>query len=295
MTIHRFAHLAQGMFNTPLMIHPAKAEVIVAALAERLGVTRIEVAGGHSAMDDDGDDDWSSPAPSRPDRDPGYDLIGPVAMVGVRGTLVQRQSSLRPYSGMTGYNGLRQTILAAANDDAVKGIMLDIDSPGGSVSGCFDLVDTIWKVGRDKPIRAVLSENAYSAAYAIACAASDGIYVPRTGGTGSIGVIWVHANYADALAKEGIKVTIVKTGKRKDDFSELKDLSDEAREQAQADSDAIAAIFHEVVARGRGISTKAAADLEAACFMGQAGVAQGLADKVMAPDAAFRDFVRKLS
>ncbi|TOL42864.1 serine peptidase, partial [Vibrio parahaemolyticus] len=71
------------------------------------------------------------------------------------------------------------------------GICLDIDSPGGEVAGCFDLVDLIYELRGKKPIYAILSENAYSAAYAIASAA-DKIYVPRTGGVGSVGVIVIH-------------------------------------------------------------------------------------------------------
>jgi ClpP class serine protease len=63
---------------------------------------------------------------------------------------------------------------------------------------------------------AILNECAFSGAYAIASAA-DRITVPRTGGTGSIGVVWMHCDFSGALNDAGIKVTFVKRGARKID------------------------------------------------------------------------------
>ena len=88
-------------------------------------------------------------------------------MIQVEGTLVQKLGTLRPYSGMTGYDGIRQNFLEALSDPAVEAIVLDIDSPGGEVAGCFDLVDTIYAARGEKPIWSVLSESAYSAGYAL--------------------------------------------------------------------------------------------------------------------------------
>jgi ClpP class serine protease len=67
-----------------------------------------------------------------------------IAVIPISGTLVQKLGSLRPYSGMTGYDGIRQAFLTAMEDQDVSGICLDIDSPGGEVAGCFDLVDVIY-------------------------------------------------------------------------------------------------------------------------------------------------------
>jgi ClpP class serine protease len=78
---------------------------------------------------------------------------------------------------MTGYDGIRQAFLTAMEDPDISGICLDIDSPGGEVAGCFDLVDVIYGARGKKPIHAILTESAYSAAYAIASAA-DRISVP---------------------------------------------------------------------------------------------------------------------
>jgi len=131
-------HLAQRLFNTPLAIHPRKAEVVMAALTDRFGITRIEAS---MAMEDDDDYDYRRRRQTK--ADPGYDNVGGVAVISIQGTLVQKLGSLRPYSGMTGYNGIRQAFLTAMADPEVAGICLDIDSPGGEVAGCFDLADEV--------------------------------------------------------------------------------------------------------------------------------------------------------
>jgi len=274
--------LAQRMFNTPLALHPAKAEVAVAALSERFGITRI------SASDWLGDDEKESF--SRKGRDTGYDVVGGIAIVPVTGTLVQKLGSLRPYSGMTGYDGIRRAFLTALTDDAVKGIMLDIDSPGGEVAGCFDLVDEIYRARGTKPIWSVLTESAYSAAYAIASAA-DRIVVPRTGGVGSIGVIVIHCDWTQKIKDDGLAVTIINFGDRKAESNPYRKLSEQARDAIQSDVNTMGQLFVETVARNRGLSEKTIRETQAATYIAADGVALGLADAVASPDAAFRDLI----
>lgn len=291
----RFAHLAQRLFNTPLAIRPEKAEIIMAALAERLGVSRLYRPNGEMvALGPDASvfgDMWGS---EDDDRSRGYDLVEGVAVIAVEGTLVQKLGTLRPYSGMTGYDSIRQNFLTARADPKVRGIALDIDSPGGEVRGLFDLVDEIFAGRGDKPIWAILSEMACSAAYAIASAA-DRITVPRTGYVGSIGVIWMHVDWSAALTEAGIKVTYLTYGARKADGNETEPLKGAAKAGFQADIDQIGELFVETVARNRGISADAVRATEADYFQGAEGVALGLADAVMAPDAAFRALLDSLS
>ncbi|MDB6374474.1 S49 family peptidase [Photorhabdus bodei] len=270
-------HLAQRLFNTPLALHPRKAEVVMAALTDRFGITRI------NAMSD-WDDDGSF---SRNKNDAGYDVVEGIAVIPIQGTLVQKLGSLRPYSGMTGYDGIRQSFLTALHDPEVAGICLDIDSPGGEVAGCFDLVDEIYAARGKKPIHAILSENAYSAAYALASAA-DKIYVPRTGGVGSIGVIVIHCDWSQRIKEDGLQVTIITYGDRKAESNPYVPLTEQARGAIQDDVDAMGKLFVSTVARNRGISEKTIRDTQAACFLAVEGVGLGLADEVITPDAAFR-------
>jgi signal peptide peptidase SppA len=281
-------HLAQRLFNTPLALHPNKAEVIMAAVMDRFGISKIESSVAMS------DDDWYGYDDDRgrePKRDPGYDNVAGVAVIHICGTLVQKLGSLRPYSGMTGYDGIRQAFLTAMTDPDVSGICLDIDSPGGEVAGCFDLVDEIYNARGEKPIHAILTENAYSAAYAIASAA-DRISVPRTGGVGSVGVITMHLDWTQRIKEDGLKVTIVTFGSRKAEGSPYRELSEEALSAIQNDINTMGDLFVSTVARNRGISPKIIKNTQAACFMAADGVELGLADEVCTPDAAFRHLLK---
>ncbi|POZ13461.1 serine peptidase, partial [Lelliottia aquatilis] len=232
-------HLAQRVFNTPLMLHPLKAEIVMTALMERFGIARVS-AGAWS-------DEEEKPF-RRKGKETGYDVLEGVAVIPVHGTLVQKLGSLRPYSGMTGYDGIRQSFLNALHDPEVTAICLDVDSPGGEVGGCFDLVDLIYASRGKKPIHAILTESAYSAAYAIASAA-DRIVVPRTGGVGSIGCIVIHCDWSQRIEKEGLQVSIITFGDRKAETNSLRPLSDQARAGIQAEVDAAGVLFVDTVAR----------------------------------------------
>lgn len=297
-----FALLAQRLFNVPLAIHPRKAEMVVAALAERMGIASLVRLNGDTVVLDQGafylddDDDFGSRRETR--ADPGYDMVGDtgVALIKASGTLVHKLGSLRPYSGMTGYDGLRQAHLTAVTDSSVRAIVHDLDTPGGEVAGCFDLVDAIHDTRGEKPIWAILNESAYSAGYAIASAA-DRIIVPRTGGTGSIGVIAMHVDFSKALKSNGFQVTFITSegADRKTDGHPEIPLSPEAYDAFKVEIDEAGRLFDDTVARNRGLSSKAVNDLKAATFMGANGVTKGLADAVMAPDAAFRDLLAELA
>jgi len=287
----KFEFLAQRLFNTPLAIAPGKAEVIMAALADRLGISQIARLNPAPLLMEDDDVVYSSPG--RNGR-AGYEVVAGVAIIEVYGTLVQKLGSLRPWSGMTGYDGIRQNFLMALSDPDVKAIMLDIDSPGGEVAGCFDLVDAIYRARGKKPIWSILNECAYSAAYAIASAA-DRIIVPRTGGVGSIGVIWMHMDWSKALTGAGFKVTFITYGESKADGHPEIPLSPEALARFQGDIDMMGELFVTTVARNRNISAKAVRDTQAATYLGAAGVSQSLADDVLAPDAAFRALLAEIT
>lgn len=276
-------HLAQKLFNTPLAIHPQKAEVIVSSLTERLGITQIR-----STMMEDDDGYFSRKA----QKDSGYDVLEGIAIIPVYGTLVQKLGTLRPYSGMTGYDGIRRVFLTAVNDPEVKGICLDIDSPGGEVAGCFDLVDLIYAERGKKPIHAILSENAFSAAYAIASAA-DKIYVPRTGGVGSVGVIVIHCDWSQHIKDDGLKVSIITYGNRKAESNPYVALSDEAKAAIQHDVDEMGRLFVSTVSRNRGLSETVIRNTQAACYLAAEGVQMGLADAVASPDVAFQELMKE--
>ncbi|HEX5125605.1 MAG TPA: S49 family peptidase, partial [Rhodocyclaceae bacterium] len=282
-----------------LALMPSKGEMVMAALADRFGITKlfkqdgnvIVFADGGSCTDIGADAEFGE----RRDTPPrGYEIAAGIAIIPITGTLVNKLGTLRPYSGMTGYDGIRANYSMALEDDEVKGIAFDMETPGGEVAGCFDLVDDIFNARGTKPTWAILSESAYSAGYAIA-SACDRIIVPRTGGTGSVGVICMHVDFSKALAAAGIEVTMITYGDRKADGNEYEPLKKAALERFQADVDTMGELFDETVARNRGMAASKVKATQALTFMGAKGVEIGFADDVMSPNEAFRSLHTKLS
>ncbi len=290
---HRLPLLASRIFNEPLMIHPGKGLVILNAIGPRLGVGQVLAPGVDkpSAFFFDDDDDFIQAAPPAP-----YDLVQDtgIALIPIDGTLVHKNGTIRPSSGMTGYDGIRNAFLAAQGDTNVRAIVLQIDSFGGECSGCFDLVDLIASFRGAKPCWAVLDDCAYSAAYAIACAA-DHITVPRSGGTGSIGTIVMHADLSGALAKEGVVVSIIQFGAHKADGNAYQALPPDVRDRIQQKIDYQGELFVETVAMNRKLAASTVRGTEAATLMPAEALQLGLVDAIMAPDAALSALLAQIS
>lgn len=218
---------------------------------------------------------------------------GQICKIKVHGTMVQRSFGLDANSGLCGYEALRQAFDAALEDSGVRGIFMDIDTNGGEVSGAFDLVDHLYEHRGQKPFIAFVNESCYSAGYAIASAA-QAIYVPRTGGVGSIGVRTKHVDMSEAEKKAGIKVTEIVAGERKDFGSPHKPLSTEAEAKLQSIVDDTYDIFVSTTARNRGMDEKAVRGTKADIFIGKAAVVHDLADAVMTADQAMDELITRM-
>ena len=184
-------HIAGRVLGTPLLIGRARLEALLAVLGPRIGLeaSAATALAGEALSGEAGRARATVVTPSG------------VAVIPVFGTLVKRAGAIEAASGLTSCGALETAVLDAVTDPAVKAVLLDIDSAGGEVAGVFDLADLIFEARAIKPIWAIADETAFSAAYAIASAA-ERVFVPRTGGVGSIGVIAVHVDRsaADALA-----------------------------------------------------------------------------------------------
>lgn len=271
------AKLSTRILNTPLMINRTKLEVILSAVGDRIG---LETAVA---------DAKSSAKTNRPQRSSESDSV---AIIKVYDSLVYRTQGLSAWSGLTSYEQIRDDFRTALNDQSIKAIVFDMDSPGGEVAGVFDLVDEIHKARGQKPIYAIANESAYSAAYAIASAA-DKIYLSRTAGVGSIGVIAMHVDQSERNEKTGLSFTPIFAGSRKNDFSPHAPLSDEAQKIAQESVNEAYDLFVATVARNRDLSEDAVRKTEAGIFKGNNAVNAGLADAVMSWDQALKDIISK--
>lgn len=203
-----------------------------------------------------------------------------IAVIQVYGPLSQKVDFWAWLFGGTSYETIRNLYHAALQDSQVDSILFDINSPGGAVAGVFDLVDEIYENRGKKRTIAFVNEMAYSAAYAIASAA-DEIYIPRTGGVGSIGVISMHADQSQYNQNLGVKYTSIFSGEKKNDYSPHNPLSARAFKEAKSEINEIFGLFTETVARNRGINVKEVKAMEAGTYQGKNAITVGLADAVM--------------
>ncbi|MDY0920574.1 MULTISPECIES: S49 family peptidase [unclassified Leclercia] len=282
--LRNLPHIASMAFNEPLMLEPAYARVFFCALAGQLGITRLTdtVSGATPGAEQIaeplalfGDDEEMVPRPSR-----SYQITNGIAVLPVSGTLVSKTRSLQPYSGMTGYNGIIARLQQAMSDPGVDGILLDMDTPGGMVSGAFDCADIIARMRDIKPIWALANDMNCSAGQLIASAASRRL-VTQTARTGSIGVMMAHSNYGAALKTQGVEVTLIYSGDHKVDGNPYEKLPKDVRDDFQTRIDATRRMFAEKVAAYTGMSVQSVLDTEAAVFSGQESVDAGLAEELV--------------
>ncbi|MGE3064120.1 MAG: S49 family peptidase [Hyphomicrobiaceae bacterium] len=203
-----------------------------------------------------------------------------IAIVGVRGLLVNRGGWLGSIWGMTSYEGLAEQMRRCAADPDVRHIVLDVDSGGGMVAGIWDLMPTIAAARAKKPVTAIANAWACSAAYAIACAAGE-LYVNRSSTTGSIGVVRQHVDTSGAMAKWGYRVTLFKAGAFKTAGSGVEELTPEVRAYIQAGIDEAYAQFVDHVAEHRGLDAAAVRATEARVYGAADAVDLGLADGML--------------
>ncbi|WP_079957475.1 S49 family peptidase, partial [Salmonella enterica] len=198
----------------------------------------------------------------------------------VSGTLVHKLGGMRPFSGMTGYDGITARLQQAISDPEVTGVLLDIDSPGGQAAGAFDCADMIYRLGQQKPIWALMNDMSCSGAMLLASACSRRL-VTQTARIGSVGVVMAHASYAGQLEQEGVEITLLYSGKHKTDLNPYQALPDDVRTDYQQKMDATRQMFADRVAQYTGLSAEAVMATEAAIYDGQAGIEVGLADEMV--------------
>lgn len=213
-----------------------------------------------------------------------------IAVINISGGLVSRPEPGLCDDGPTSYTAIRSAFDEVMADDSVSAVVFRMESPGGMCSGCFDLSDHIFASRGQKPIIAAVDDFAFSACYALA-SACDEIWVSRTGGVGSIGVVAYHIDQTAYNQKVGVKVTPIYAGAHKVDFSPHLELSEEAREREQGEVDSIYRLFASSVARYRGMNIDDVTATEALTYSGQAAIDIGLADKL----GTFRDVLTSLN
>jgi signal peptide peptidase SppA len=154
--------------------------------------------------------EWDAPQATAPRHDHGN-----IAVIDVFGPLVKRPVSAPRGFEVASYEAVRATLEEALDDSSVDAVILDIDSPGGTVDGCRELAEFIYSVRGVKPVTALANGGMTSAAQYIGSAADRVFAASPMTLVGSIGVIQLHLDFSKLNEQWGINPTWLHAGSRK--------------------------------------------------------------------------------
>lgn len=211
-----------------------------------------------------------------------YQVINDIAIIPIQGVIAKRMNLFTQISGGVSTQLTGNDIKEALADDSIKSILLDIDSPGGTVDGTQELADIVF-AGRDKkPIVTYSDGMILSGAYWVGSAA-DAIYISGdTIDIGSIGVVSSHVDYSEYEKKIGVKTTEIYAGKYKRIASDTKPLTKEGKQYIQDQIDYLYSVFVDQVAKQRGVSSEIVLKnmADGKIFIGKQSLTAGLVDGI---------------
>jgi len=211
-----------------------------------------------------------------------FQLRDGVAIIPVYGMLV-RQASYYAYlfGGRSSMTDLSRVVLDAVNDSDVDAILLDFDSPGGTIAGTEAFSSVIAEAREEKPVVAFASGGMLSAAYWIGSAATRIVAEP-TAQLGSIGVVTTHFDWSENDKQMGLKRTVIASGKYKAMGNDAQPLPPEAEKEIQARLDYLYSLFvHSVAGNLRAEPEQVLRDMaDGRVFIGRQAVDAGLAHQV---------------
>lgn len=175
---------------------------------------------------------------------------GTIAIVKIAGVMMKPQSSF----GGTSTIQARRDIRQAAADPDVAGILLAIDSPGGTVAGTDDLAADVRAARKSKAVWAHIEDMGASAAYWIASQAAHITANSNTALVGSIGTVSVIYDQSGAAEKQGVRTLVFATGPLKGAGWPGSKVTDEQAAHFQGIVDSMQASFDQAVQKGRGFT-----------------------------------------
>lgn len=204
-----------------------------------------------------------------------YRVVNGVACIQVIGPLAHRFSWWS-----WGYRELAAKIHSALKDPAVHAILLDSETPGGTVAGLFDFARFIKKASQTKPIYTMINDMACSAGMAIASQTTKR-FITQNGIAGSVGVVMMHLNQGPWMEKIGLEATLIYSGDHKVDGNPYAALPDDVRQGYQAECDQLRLEFAELVASNMDMSVEQILATEAQTYRGQEAIDIGFADQLV--------------
>ncbi len=264
------------VLTSPWAIQPSKLLEIQGIYATHLRGEKIDIKGVEAAI-------------GRPlvNEQRGYEVIDGVAVLPITGVISKRMNLFAQISGGVSTELVARDLKAAIADPAVKAIILQIDSPGGTVDGTETLANLVREARATKPTVAFADGMMASAAYWIGSAASEIYISDSVAQVGSIGVVATHQDISAAEAARGVKTTEITAGKYKRAASQFAPLTESGRQTIQDQVDSIYSVFVQTVADNRGVSVEAVLQdmADGRVFIGRQAIDAGLVDGVSTLDA----------
>lgn len=212
-----------------------------------------------------------------------------IAMIPIRGTLMKGTSSMSEGSSLT---YLRRKVSLAAADEKVKGIMLVVDSPGGTTAGTADAADAIVRAAAAKPTVAFVEDLCCSAAVWLASQAGRVVANQASAVYGSIGVYATLVDTSKRAEQLGVKVHVLRSGPLKGAGTPGDAVTPEQIASMQAYVDAVHGQFLAAVATGRKRSVATIQEhADGGIFTAAQAVDRGLIDGVQTFEAAYAELV----
>lgn len=287
--MERYAHVISEFLNTPWAIDKRKLEAMQQVLLLRAAGQRFSVDEIHARIGATDQHERRFTAAAGDGKKPGM-----IAVLPVYGVIANRMNMFDDISGGTSTEKLTKQFRSFVANADVKTIVLDFDSPGGSVYGVEELAQEIFEARDKKRIVAQVNPLCASAAYYLAASAHEVVITP-SGECGSIGVYCAHQDISKMAEMMGVKVTLIDAGKYKTEGNEFEPLSDEARTFMQSRVNDYYDMFVDAVAQGRGVK---AADVRKGFGEGRVlGAAEavrvGLADRIATFDQTIERLTKK--
>lgn len=291
----KYARTAGLFFDTPLAMLPSKIEEITAFWQSKLAGVSIDFEDQREPFEarliaiDAGLADEEAATSAA-----GAQGGGMIAVLPLYGVMAQRMNMMTAMSGGTSTQMFEAALRDLVNNPQVKAIIIDVDSPGGSVHGTQELANAIYAMRGTKPIVSVVNSLAASAAY-WAISQTDEIVATVGADLGHIGVAALLVDRSGEAEQAGVKVMQITAGKYKHEQAvgaDLRPWTDEQVQHAQARVDEAYSMFVTSVARGRGVRANDVRNGygEGRVVGAQEAMQLGMADRIATLDETIQRF-----
>ncbi len=266
---------------------PRMIDVYSLLLHEPLAMRLEEIAAIRAAVLS-GDSDFAVGRPAKAPK-----VTGAVAVIHIGGMIQKRAAWWMEEFGGTSTDQVGAVFASAMRNNAIGGVVFDVDSPGGTVAGTPELAAMIHASRGIKPVVSVANPGAASAAYWIGSAAEK-MYAIPSGDVGSIGVWTAHEDVSKLEERIGVKTTLVSAGKYKVEGHPWGPLDDVAKAAMQSRVDEIYGEFVDAVAKHRGTSAAKVRNGfgEGRMVRAEAAVKDGMADGIKSLDEVIAEMTR---